>query len=56
MAANPDARVLPPTPTLTSWWTRPMSREQFDAAVAREAERMNAVTTNQAVTRKAGDQ
>lgn len=40
----------PPRPThdppRTSWWTQPMSREQFDAAVKHEAERMNQVTVS----------
>lgn len=48
--------VTPPKPT--SWLAEKDvqdDREAFDAAIAREAQRMNAVSTTQHVQRKEGD-
>jgi hypothetical protein len=43
---RPKLRQSAPKPTAPAWWTLPLTREQFTARAAAEAERMNAVTTN----------
>lgn len=56
MTPRPNTRVLPPTPTLTSWWTRPMTRERFTEVAAERAKELNAVTQNYAQPVKMGDE
>jgi hypothetical protein len=34
-------------PSRVAWWTLPLTREQWQARAAQEAERMNAVSSNQ---------
>ena len=54
MVNNDPSRPSTPPPA-TSWWKLPLTRAQFDERAAKEAQRMNAVTTTHHVQRREGD-
>jgi hypothetical protein len=50
--ARPTHRA---SPSPIAWWAVEMTREEFSERAAKEFQRMNALSTNQHVTRKQGE-